>query len=579
VAGLERAVQADARHGYARYVLAAALLRQDGGADRALQQLGTAVQHDDLLVDLALDLLGEHRDQLSGHAPALVLEGTLRLRKGERQFGVVLLERALGLQPELAPQIAPRLESEWDRDGSSLEIGVAFAHALRCAGQARRATRLYADLARRFPDGGARIVADLEALLETEPLAETHRTLWEIRVQRGETEAALQHLELALESPELDDEARRELLEVGLRQLPGAPGIICRLAELESRAGNLPRVEELLRTLLQQDPTRWESVLQSLRAVAPGVDSEELQRLEIDCLLAGQRGSEVLEALRGFRIAWPAQREAILSRYRLLVEQGSAGCQADLEFGLLLKEYGQPDAAVQVLEAGVVRLDQAPPAERDEGAGAQDRELRLALASLYVELGREREGRELLASVLDRPGDHGEAYSFLERLARHGLLSKLKNLRETIAGSPANLRAGLELARLSLLSCDFDGAREALHFTGDSPPVEAARRFLLARTYAEQDQPQVSVSVLRSLELDDVADPELRRNITYLRAVCHERLSEYGEAHALFLQLLSEFPYFKDTRERARVTYQKHLETALETRAEVLEKRTQLDVT
>jgi hypothetical protein len=38
------------------------------------------------------------------------------------------------------------------------------------------------------------------------------------------------------------------------------------------------------------------------------------------------------------------------------------------------------------------------------------------------------------------------------------------------------------------------------------------------------------------------------------------------------------FPYFKDTRERVRRTYQRHLESALEPRAEVLEKRTHLDV-
>jgi hypothetical protein len=105
------------------------------------------------------------------------------------------------------------------------------------------------------------------------------------------------------------------------------------------------------------------------------------------------------------------------------------------------------------------------------------------------------------------------------------------------------------------------------------------RRYLLARSYADDDQPQLAVAVLRSLALDDVADPEVRRNVVYLRASCCERLGENGEAHALFLQLLSEFPYFKDTRERARTTYQKHLETALETRAELLEKRTQLDLT
>ena len=85
--------------------------------------------------------------------------------------------------------------------------------------------------------------------------------------------------------------------------------------------------------------------------------------------------------------------------------------------------------------------------------------------------------------------------------------------------------------------------------------------------------------MLRSIVLDDVADEELRRNVVYLKGVCCEQLGQNAEAHTFFLQLLSEFPYFKDTRERVRRTYQKHLEAALGSRAEVLEKRTHLDVT
>jgi hypothetical protein len=158
------------------------------------------------------------------------------------------------------------------------------------------------------------------------------------------------------------------------------------------------------------------------------------------------------------------------------------------------------------------------------------------------------------------------------------MMAKLKGLRDTIAASPGNLRARLELARLSIVSMDFDAAREALCFTGDSPAVEAARLYLLARSHYDEDQPQLALAVLRSIELDDVADQELRRNISYLKAVCCERLGNFGEAHALFLQLLSEVPYFKDTRERVRATYQKHLESALETRVETLEKRTHLEM-
>jgi hypothetical protein len=63
----------------------------------------------------------------------------------------------------------------------------------------------------------------------------------------------------------------------------------------------------------------------------------------------------------------------------------------------------------------------------------------------------------------------------------------------------------------------------------------------------------------------------------YLQGICCEHVGQDGEAHAQYLRILSEFPYFKDTRERVRRTYQKHLESAVGTRAHTLEKRTQVD--
>ena len=83
---------------------------------------------------------------------------------------------------------------------------------------------------------------------------------------------------------------------------------------------------------------------------------------------------------------------------------------------------------------------------------------------------------------------------------------------------------------------------------------------------------------LEVVVLNDLTDEELRRNVVYLKGICCEQLGLHSEAHAYFLQILSEFPYYKDVRDRVRRTYQKHLEMALEPRAEVLEKRTQLDV-
>jgi hypothetical protein len=124
-----------------------------------------------------------------------------------------------------------------------------------------------------------------------------------------------------------------------------------------------------------------------------------------------------------------------------------------------------------------------------------------------------------------------------------------------------------------LISGDFNTTREALGFAGDSPVIEATRLYLLARSYSDDDQPQLAVAVLRSIGIDDVADDELRRNIVYLLATCSEQLGHYGEAHARYLRLLSESPGYKDTHKRARETYQKHLETSLETRPLVLEKR------
>jgi uncharacterized protein HemY len=203
--------------------------------------------------------------------------------------------------------------------------------------------------------------------------------------------------------------------------------------------------------------------------------------------------------------------------------------------------------------------------------------IRLALASAYIDLGREADGQALLATVLENSGTHAQALEFLEQVARKGILGKLKQLRGAIAQTPGNTRARLDLARLALTSGELPAAREALAFAGESPTQEAARRYLLARTYADGDESHLAVAVLRGIQLNDVADDELRRNATYLRARCEEQLGQFGNAHALYLQILSEFPGFRDTHARARSTYQQHLETGLETRALMLEKRTSME--
>ncbi|MFQ5599142.1 MAG: tetratricopeptide repeat protein [Candidatus Krumholzibacteriia bacterium] len=586
IGGLRRSIELDSNHGFTRFVLALALLRQGDHGDEVVEQLSEAVRLDQMLVDLALETLCEHAAGLEEHGPARALQGTLFLRKGDRARGVALLDDALTLAPELGGQLLQPLQMEWDRDPDSISAGVALARALRCAGQRRRACRLLSDLSRRFPDEQPRLVTELQRLVEDEPLPEAHRGLWEIALARGERDAALHHVKLACDLVEPGSEAEREVLEAAHRQLPEAAWVHCRLAGLEASSGNDARAESLLRELLERDLGAWERVLETLRSdrcEAP--ESERLALLEIDTLLAGESWSAAHAALRRFRVAFPDAIEGALGRLRVLVTRGDTGLTADLDLGLLLLEVGKVEEATRTLERALERTREGagsagPTDGGDAPARAQtEHRVRLALASLYVDLGREREGKELLASVLDRPGEHGEAYGFLERITKQGLGSKLQNLRETISRSPGNLRARLELARLSLISREFTAAREALNFAGDSPTIEATRRFLLARSYADEDQPHLAAAVVRSIELDDVGDGELRRNVLYLQAGCNEQLGQFGEAHALYLRLVSEFPGFKDTHERARATYQQHLEGCLETRALVLEKRTDLDVT
>ena len=572
---LERAVDADSKHGYARFVLAAALLRQGHELDTAVIHLTAAVQLDDLLVDLALELLGEHAEILGDHAPALVLHGLLLLRKGERARGVHVLDRALELQPLLAPQVLPTLEAEWDRDPQNSDLGITFARALRGAGHGHRACRLALDLARRFPDRQERLLGELESMLDAEPAPDVHRALWEILLERGRLEAATEHLQHAVEGTR-EPEALRDLLVTASARMPESSWVACRLAELEFASGQPDQAAAVLRAAFEHQATLWEPLLECLRGLPSREPNDKLLLLEFDLLLCGHRGQEALAVLERFRAAFEEAREAAASRYSQLVERKLVGPVAELELALMQRGEGRIEEAVATLEAGLERGNAlSSPSEDDTRAV---RELRLTLAQLYVELGRESEGKELVASVLDRPGDHQETYGFLERLARQGMLSRLKALRETISSYPGNMRARLELARLSIVSMDFEGARDALSFTGDTAAIEAARRYLLARSHADEDHPDLALAVLRSIALEDLTEEELRRNVAYLKGVSCEQLGLYSEAHAYFLQILSEFPYYKDVRERVRRTYQKHLETALVPRAEVLEKRTQLDV-
>jgi predicted Zn-dependent protease len=606
LAGLRRAVELDGEHGHTRHVLARALLQAGDHADEAVEQLEHAVRLDPLLNDLALELLAEYVVALEQHGPALVLEGTLSLRRGERERGIALLEQALGTVPELAPRILQALQVQWDAGPQDLETGLVLAHALACCKQQRRACRLIAEMSRRFPDEHARFVLELEKLVEGEPLPEAHHALWEILIARGDRAAALRHVQLAMQG-DMDPDVQRELLESAHAKIPESAWIACRLAAAERGAGADARAEELLRGVLERDPTACDTVLEVLRAGA-GPLSEPLAALEVDVLLAAEHWQEALSALRGIRQAYPGAGDTVLTRLRLLAARGDTGLAADLDLALVLQEKGSTDAAIEVLEAALrarpfsAAPDLAAAVDAEMGAeagaplgaaagtaqggdaagaaGAGDpqphtrREIRLLLASLYVDRGRAQEGRDLLAQELDGSGDKHETYAFLAQISAHGLDARRRQLQEATARAPESVAGRLELARIELLLGNFEAARAALARTGDSPATECGRRYLLARTYADDEKPQLAAPVLDSIDLDSIEDPELRQQVMHLQARCYERMGRFSEAYALYQRLLFEMPESKPLQERARAAYQRHLEASQDVPALVLEKRT-----
>ena len=608
-AGLHRALELDVQHGHTHYVLARAMLSAGEDPSGAVDELQEAVRLDQMLADLALETLREHAARVEHIASALALEGSLRLRKGESDRGVQLLDRALAVAPEVAPAVLQSLQLEWDRNGENVDTGIALSRALLACEQERRAARLLTDMARRFEAHQPRILAELERLLEHTSLPEVHRALWEIRLRNGDRDAALAQVRLAIDAAAGDTELQREMLEAAHRKMADEAWITCRLAQLEIQSHNDGRAEALLRELLECDLNARDEVLATLSA-AGGERSERLQILEIDALIAAEAWEKAHAALKHLRETCPDASDEALERLRVLVSRGNTGMGAELDLALLMQEKGEIEEAVRVLETALrvgdasLESDDTDSAtgasidgiwqESDADAPAKDRpaahvdddlqrspkasEARLLLASFYVDLGRVREGKALLETVLDGDPNSERAYDFLKRISSQALQAKLKQLQDSIDRTPGDLRARLELGRLSLLSGDFQGARDALGFPAESPTLEATRRYLLARTYADEERPHLAAAVLRAIDLSDVTETELRRNILYLQARCAEIVGRFAEAHATYLRIVSEFPEFKDAQEKARSTYRRHLETSLETRALVLEKRTGLEL-
>jgi tetratricopeptide (TPR) repeat protein len=561
---LRKVLDKDPNHGYVHFLLGKTLLALDGPVTEAIVHLEKATAHDRVTRELVLETLQENKEAFAAVPEASVLEGTLLLQRGDRVGGVALLRRALVLSPETGDAVLRTLQSQWDQDPDDVETGLALAEALQRIGQLRRTCRLLADLAERFPDHQEAAIELLQEVLAQKPIAEAHQTLWEIHLGNNEREKAVHHVRLALEDLAADPVAYRALLDTAYRQVPESIWVTCRKAELVLADGNDGAAEDILRGLLESNLSAAEQVIQVIEPRAD--DSLDLALLRVDTLIASSQWMPALAALRQLKTQFAKSEDRCMERYRVLVDRGETELAANIDFGMLLRESGQIEAATRIFEA---TLEQATERQIHD----KEHEVRLALATLYVDLGREAEGRELLSTVIDDAKDPSEAYKFIEQITRRGVVGKLKKLQESIRQSPGNLRARLELARLSLISGDFNTTREALGFAGDSPVIEATRLYLLARSYSDDDKPQLAVAVLRSIGIDDVADDELRRNIVYLLATCSEQLGHYGEAHARYLRLLSESPGYKDTHKRARETYQKHLETSLETRPLVLEKR------
>lgn len=371
---------------------------------------------------------------------------------------------------------------------------------------------------------------------------------------------------------------------------------------------------EILKNIIALDESQAESVVLELQAVV----SSAPDQLEARYLLAGlYRQQNFFEnAVKEYQAIFkshPGDRDKIQEKLKEIVAQNPDLVPAVILSSRILAEQGKLTEAV----SGYMKACELDKGFRPTAAGEiekilaqepQSSEIAEALGTLYFELGKFAQAREILSraavtikdnerktrvlfflaeshlalkddvkadeamdQVRRMMPDANEVYKALRRFKSRKMQVELDKAYQALQEAPDDQFCKLDLADKLIIVEKYEAAINLLNFKPLDEETSNRRVLVLARAFYGRREAVTAIELLRQIPLEGHPYNSFQLKISYLLARCYEAIGNYAEGLAVYRNIYMDQIDYRDVKSRLEWCAEAAVMRELEHRGAVLE--------
>lgn len=465
---------------------------------------------------------------------------------------------------EILPGLSASLEGLRRNSPDDAGLALLYARNLSLEGRFAEAVSLLEGLAGNDPEADRTVMEILSELLDTAPgNVDANRLLAVIMVNSGDTEKSLGPLIRILSSDDSDASKIDGIVKNFLPYHEKNATFLVPYARLMVRLGKEGEAVDRYRQVLDLDGANWQKILDELKAHSWQADiAGACSLLEADCLIGGNNLDEAFGILKELCADQVSLTDEIVERISGIAEKKPS--REHFTFGAhLLAEKGELGRAGEFVRRGCEVLD-----------GDECTDLKIDFAITMRKEGETSRAASLFEEVMSESGDREKALKRIEETTDRWVDLEITSGKKRIeSGSSGDV----ESARLVLLALDHGRPRDALEMLSASRVPGKPRKILLGRIYLAMDRPVQALAALDAFPGGESTPAHKDAQVHYLQGVASERIGDYGRAAASFLRVQATGDEYEDSRRRAEKNYADFLESNIEGKALLLEKRGTLD--
>ncbi len=485
--------------------------------------------------------------------------GEIAWHEGKYEDALRLFKTAQEGPPEQLPQISHAVEGLMQATPDDRRLKILYARNLTLEKRYRDAVQYLENLLAQ-DTGLAKFVIDiLLELVNVEPAQfEANALLARTMRQTGRVDKSLDPLLRILGLETVPAAEIDEVVSPFLDAHEDNSAFLIAYAQLKSKRGEFETSISLYRRALEIDPSRWEKIVDNLRADTwPDEHLTAYTLLVVDCLITGNNDQEAFETIKRAAGEEIEGVDEIIARISSIARRNPA--REYFTFGTdLLIRTGDVDGTAEFIGRGHGLLTE-PEFEQ----------LRIEFGEMLESRGYADRAASIFKEILETSSDRKSVLKRIECTFESWTSRELARGFERVVNG---ISSPEETERYVRMALDRGDAGSAIRMLSGSDMPERMRAVLTARAYLYMDRPYLALAVLGSIRHADTPPDDLTTEVLYLEGIASERIGDYGRATSAFSKTLGTAVNYHDCHKRVTFNHTRFLESTLTDEVLLLEK-------